>query len=367
MTLAEPRDPGLSVRLRLTLAFALVAVAGGAVLWLITALFVLRYIPVGDVSTPDGWSPNRDDIIRVFTPRATLALGAVAVLGLAGGWFLSGVLLRPLRRLEDAAERVRSGDLATRVALPGRRDEFRDVADAFDAMLDTVQAQMERERRFAADASHELRTPLASMRSLLEVAQANPDPPDRELLSRLQSATGRAAASTDALLLLARLDRDPLRTERVDLSLTVEQATEDLLPLIERTGADLSVHAPATHVRGDPDLLLRLTSNLLHNAVVHGAGTPTRVWVTLGHAAEGAPILSVGNTGAHLDAAAVATFTGAFVRGEGRARSVRDLHVGAGLGLAICASIVDAHGGSFVLSPRPTGGLVATVVLPPEG
>ena len=141
------------------------------------------------------------------------------MLGLVGGWFLAGRMLAPLTRITDATRAAATGSLSHRIRLPGRRDEFRELADAFDGMLARLEAHVAEQRRFAANASHELRTPLAITQTLLEVARKDPDRDTGELVDRLHAVNTRAIDLTEALLLLSRADQRSFPREPVDLSL----------------------------------------------------------------------------------------------------------------------------------------------------
>src|SRR6476661_8536021 len=101
------------------------------------------------------------DLLRNFAPVAGVVMAFLLVFGLAGGWLLAGRMLAPLDRITDATRIAANGSLSHRIRLPGRRDEFRELADSFDAMLARLEAQVAEQQRFAANASHELRTPLA--------------------------------------------------------------------------------------------------------------------------------------------------------------------------------------------------------------
>ena len=149
-------------------------------------------------------------------------------------------MLAPLSRITNATRREARGSLSHRIELEGRRDEFRELADSFDAMLARLEAQVAEQQRFAANASHELRTPLAITQTLLDVARNGPNRDSRELDERLRAVNGRAIALTEALLLLSRSDQRSFTPEPVDLSLLAEQATETLLPFAERHAATIS-------------------------------------------------------------------------------------------------------------------------------
>ena len=134
-------------------------------------------------------------------------LAFLLAFGLVGGWILAGRMLAPLTRITDATRLAASGSLSHRIELAGRRDEFRELADAFDAMLARLEAQVAEQQRFAANASHELRTPLAITQTLLDVARNDPNRDAGELVDRLRAVNARAIDLTEALLLLSRTDQ----------------------------------------------------------------------------------------------------------------------------------------------------------------
>ncbi|MFJ6614795.1 sensor histidine kinase [Streptomyces sp. NPDC091289] len=358
------RRPGLSVRLKLTLSYAGFLMVAGVLLLTAVWVYLLEYVP-------DDWdqrmlheNPNRQLLTYTFAPAAATVLAILLVLGLLGGWFLAGRMLAPLTRITEATRTATHGSLSHRIRLPGRKDEFRELADAFDTMLARLEAHVAEQERFAANASHELRTPLAISKTLLEVARTDPDRDTGEIIDRLYAVNGRAIDLTEALLVLSRAGRGSFAREPVDLSLLAEEATETLLPLAEEHGVTVETHGDITPTVGAPTLLLQLTTNLVHNAIVHnlpgnvpGQG---RVQVTTVVRPE-TVVLTVENTGAQLTPQLVATLTEPFRRGAERTRTH---HAGVGLGLAIVETITRAHDGTLTLTPRAGGGLRATVSLP---
>ena len=366
------RALGPSVRVRLALSYAGLVLVAGVLLVAVVWVFLLRYVPEeavrfhdavpdeGFPPLPSQFVPGRDDLWRAFAPKAALALAFLLVLGLVGGWFLAGRVLSPLNRIAAAVGTAGSGSLSHRIRLPGRRDEFRDLADAFDGMLARIEAHVAEQQRFAANASHELRTPLAITRTLLDVARKDPDRGDEELLDRLQVVNARAIDLTEALLLLSRADQRSFARERVDLSLAAEQAAESLLSLAEKRGVTVEVAGDPAVAVGSPTLLLQVTTNLVHNAVVHNLPDGGTVQVTTA-AHPHDVVLTVENTGEQLGPHLVSTLAEPFRRGSGRLHAD---HAGVGLGLAIVKSIVRAHDGRLELVPRPHGGLLVTVRLP---
>ena len=333
----------------------------GVLLLAVVWVFLLRYVPDREVLRgPGGFIPTRSDLERAFAPKATAMLAFLLAFGLLGGWILAGQMLTPLTRITDATRMAATGSLSHRIRLPGREDEFRELADAFDTMLERLEAQVAEQQRFAANASHELRTPLAVTQTLLEVARKDPGRDNGELVERLHAVNTRAIDLTEALLVLSRADRRAFAREHVDLSLIAEEATETLLPIAEERGLTIETSGEHTSTIGSHALLLQLTTNLVHNAIVHNLPDQGAVWVTTS-VRPGNVVLTVENTGEKLTPQLVSTLAEPFQRGS---RRIRTDHAGVGLGLAIVKSITHAHDGTLTLTPRSAGGIRITVELP---
>jgi two-component system, OmpR family, sensor histidine kinase VanS len=358
------RQPGLSVRLRLTLSYAGFLMLAGVLLLAAVWVFLLR----GRSSSM--YVPHLSDFLRafdpsnfgpvVFVPAAILVLAFLLMFGLVGGWLLSGRMLAPLTRITDATRMATNGSLSHRIRLPGRRDEFRELADAFDTMLARLESHVGEQQRFAANASHELRSPLAITKTLLEVARRDNCPDTGELIERLDAINTRAIDLTEALLLLTRADQRAFPRELVDISLIAEEATETLQPLADKHGVSIETCGALSLTVGSPALLLQMTTNLVHNAIVHNLPERGAVWVTTSVRTNGVA-LTVENAGENISPPLVSTLVEPFQRGAGR---VRTHAAGVGLGLAIVKSIAQAHHGTLTLTPRPGGGLCVTVQLP---
>src|SRR5215208_4914734 len=346
------RAPGLSVRFKLTLSYAGFLMLAGALMlaaaWLAgqqqqSFEFLLRYVPDGAISIIGGLVPgNNSFLLRAFAPAAAIVLAFLLVFGLLGGWLLAGRMLAPLTRITDATRVAANGSLAHRIRLPGRRDEFRELADAFDATLARLEAHVAEQQRFAANASHELRTPLAISQTLLDVASNDPNGDTGELVGRLHAVNARAIDLTEALLVLSRTDQRSFTPEHVDLSLIAEEAAETLLPLAEERGLTIETSGDMTPALGSHALLLQLTTNLVQNAIVHNLPEQGSVWVTTAVQPKSA-VLTVENTGEKLTPQLVSTLDEPFQRGS---RRIRTDHAGVGLGLAIVKSITQAHDGA---------------------
>jgi two-component system sensor histidine kinase VanS len=350
------RAHGVSVRLKLTLSYAGFLMVAGALLLAVGYFSLSRGVHPGVIFIVR----SHADLLRNFAPIAAVVMAFLLVFGLLGGWFLAGRMLAPLDRITDATRTAANGSLAHRIRLPGRSDEFRELADAFDTMLARLEAHVAEQQRFAANASHELRTPLAITQTLLDVARNDPNRDSGELDERLRAVNARAIDLTEALLLLSRADQRSFVPEHVDLSLIAEEATETLLPLAEERGLTIETSGDATPTIGSPALLLQMATNLVHNAIVHNRPEQGTVWVTTS-AHPKSVVLTLENTGEKLTPQLVATLGEPFQRGSKR---IRTDHAGVGLGLAIVKSIIQAHDGTLTLTPRAAGGLCVTVQLP---
>jgi two-component system, OmpR family, sensor histidine kinase VanS len=364
-TLPPERRPGPSVRVKLSLSYAGLVIVAGIALFAVGFL-LLRFVPDGNLNLDGGgWVPNRSDLLEVFVRYAWWAIAGLIAFGLVGGWLLAGFVLRPLDRITEAARRAQVGTLDHRIALPGRRDELTDLADAFDAMLARMEHAIEEERRFAANASHELRTPHAIIRTMVEVAQADPDGRDVDtLLQRIGTTNDRAIGTTEALLTLARAGRTgELVAEVVDLASVANEVVDDLEAEAEAAGIRIDAATDFVLVGGDRALLLRVAANLVRNAVVHNipGGQVEVATRAVPHGGE----LIVSNTGPVIDPVVALTLTEPFVRGAGRVRGAGNPE-GAGLGLAIVSTIVRVHSGALEVTPRPVGGLTVRVTLPAQ-
>jgi two-component system sensor histidine kinase VanS len=299
-------QPQLTVRLRLTLSYTGFLVFAGLVV-LADVYLVLRYgpdYPLGPAIPPrEGALPASKEmaLLRV----SVLILVSLAMIGLAGGWILAGRLLRPLQAITAAARfAAATGSLDHRIELPGRPDEFTELADTFDAMLDRLQQSFEEQQRFAANASHELRTPHAVTKTMLEVAIADPDGQDvRELARRLHETNQRGIDIVETLLALSALGHGEVERRRLDLALVVDDALDTLV--LEAAAAGVTVEEDLTScaIDGNEVLLHQLVMNLGQNGIRHNLpenGT-LRIAVCPDPSDAESCLLVVENTGAILD------------------------------------------------------------------
>ncbi|MGN6206226.1 sensor histidine kinase [Humibacter sp.] len=285
-----------------------------------------------------------------------LTLGCMTVLAAVLGWFVAGRILRPVHQLTAAARQATEHTLSARLALQGRHDELRELADTFDDMLDRLDRAFGAQRQFIANAGHELRTPLTVMRTSIDVFLAKEHPTADEtatMCTEVRRAVDGAERLIDALLTLARNEQAPAGAEPLDLAVIVEDCIDD------RAGREptptLRLHdAP---VVGDRVLLERLVGNLLDNAERYNVPEGT-ITVTTGIDGDTA-LLGVSNTGPQIPSGDVERLFLPFTR-----RDDRIGHEGFGLGLALVRSITAAHGGTVTATARREGGLDVEVRLP---
>lgn len=312
-----------------------------------------NFTPVGPADCND---VNWNHVVRFVIIILVLAALAGCARGL---WFLAGRLLQPLRSAADAVRRVGPQNLGQRVGMTGAADELRELTDALDEALDRLAAGYESQRRFASNASHELRTPLAVQRLLAEVAMD--DPAASQDLIRLGGlllrTNERNERLIEGLLVLAESDRGLPGKVPVRLDEVAASALDSHSDMASRHKVVLHRHLAQRSVPGDPVLLERLLSNLIMNAIAYNQPDG---WVEV--AVTGEPAITVTNTGQSVPAEAVSSLFEPFRRLNGDRTSHGG---GSGLGLSIVRSIATAHDGTVDARPRPGGGLIVRIFLPP--
>ncbi len=284
------------------------------------------------------------------------ALGMLFVGSLGVGWFVSGLVLRPVERIRSVASDIQHTDLSRRINLDGPDDELKHLADTFDEMLGRIDDAFESQREFIHEASHELRNPLAVIRTNIDVALADPDA-DVEELRSVSEVVGRSAERmttlVDDLLLYARHGERTTREEEFDLAEIVGNLAEEFEAPAEARGLAFAINIPnqTLPVCGDTPAVRRAVANLLANAVrLAPAGTSVTVacarhdaWNTITVADEGPGI-------APEDQQRVFQ---RFWRGDKRQAREQGR---SGLGLTIVRQVMEAHGGRVDLSSNVDDG-----------
>jgi len=316
--------------------------------------------PTGSIAVLDPNQRNAD--LRVLAFVSVVALAIMAVISIALGWWIAGRVLRPLRTITSAARDISATSLHRRLALDGPNDEFKELGDTFDGLLARLDASFQSQRQFVANASHELRTPLARLKTLAQVALADP----HASVASLRAAHERVLASEqqleeliEALLGLASSERSLDRRESIDLAAATEEAIATRRREIERRGLQLNATLDPAGVEGDPRLIERLVENLIDNAIHHNT-TGGRVNVTTATEA-GRAVLSVANDGPVIGPEELDRLQQPFQRLGAARTSHGDGH---GLGLSIVHAIATAHRATLSVRSQAAGGLHVTVRFP---
>ncbi len=303
--------------------------------------------------------------VRVLAFVSLIALVAMAALSMGLGWLVAGRVLRPLRTITGAAREISATDLHRRLALTGPDDEFKELGDTFDGLLGRLEASFAAQRQFVANASHELRTPLARLKTLAQVALADPN----ASVESLRAAHDRVLASEqqleqliDALLSLARGERGLEHRRPVNLAALAGRVLEERSGEIERRGLQLHNALSPACVQGDPQLLERLMANLIDNAIRHNLAGGA-IDVSTRSVAGDAVVLSVVNDGLAVPDEEIERLQAPFERLGAARTGSGDGH---GLGLPIVHAILAAHEARLTIGARPEGGLAVEVRFSPS-
>jgi signal transduction histidine kinase len=376
----------VSIRLRLTLLYGALFLAGGAVLLTITYLLVAHrysgefFVTAGKsvtvakaangtpmLGTTSLASPDQviaqahaqsNAALHALLIESGIALTIMAVISIWLGWLVAGRALQPLRTITNAARDISASNLHRRLALKGPDDELNQLGTTFNGLLERLEASFDAQRQFVANASHELRTPLTFERTLLEVALADPDASVESLrrtCEQLLESGEQQERLIEALLMLSRSQRGLDRRERVDLA----AITLGRLRSTGRDGLEVDASLLPAETTGDPRLVERLVANLVDNAVKHNVPSGTVTVKT--ETREARALLTVENTGPAIEPADLDRLFQPFQRLHAERTGTPN---GTGLGLSIVYAIATAHDASITLRSRTGGGLRIEISFP---
>lgn len=314
------------------------------------------------------YTTGLDDRLTSLVRQLTIVGGALLLLTPLIGWWLARRATRPVADILRTADQLKPTRLGDRLPEHGTRDELDRLSSTINRLLDQVAGHVDRQRQFVADAAHELRGPLAAMQSALEVATSRERTTEdyRRTIDDVLEECRHLARLTNDLLLLAEGESDSQSglLGDLDFSALVRQSGGMFAGVAEERGIRLDVDAPtAVHVRGDARQLRQVCSNLLDNAIRF---TPAGGRIALrvaGEPLQRQAVFTIEDTGAGIDEQLLPRVFDRFFQADA-ARDRGNPHRGGGLGLAICKSIVDRHGGTIDVASRRLAGSQFTVRLP---
>jgi signal transduction histidine kinase/predicted RNA-binding Zn-ribbon protein involved in translation (DUF1610 family) len=309
---------------------------------------------------------QRASDLHQLLSQSSLAIGVMAIIAIALGWFIAGRMLRPLRTMSTSARQISERNLHERLAVEGPDDEMTDLAETINDLLQRLEKAFEAQRRFVANASHELRTPLTYDRTLLELALADPQASAAQLRTtceELLASSEDKERLIEALLALASSERGLDNPQRLDLSEICDALLLRPAPDIERLGLTVDASIRSAPLDGDRRLIERLVANIVDNAIGHNiAGGQVQVATTV---ESGCAVLRVANSGPVIPADQLDRLFQPFQQLDAHRTHHGNGH---GLGLSIVCAIADAHHATIETHAPPAGGLTIKVTFaPPSG
>jgi signal transduction histidine kinase len=377
----SPHLPPRTIRMRLTLLYGALFLLSGAMVLVVA--YTLTWNAVNTISPPasvgsfSSLQALREQKLRIaliagqhatmmhqLLMSCVIALAITAVLSIGLGWLVAGRVLRPLRTMTAATQRISEQNLHQRLAVAGPDDELKRLGDTIDDLLARLEAAFEAQRRFVANASHELRTPLTMMRTALDVATRKPEPPVpavTTLAGKIRAGLDKADRLVESFLTLARAEHGgTVHRSMVALDKLATAVLADRFEAINDMHLTVGQDHHDAPVRGSEALLTHLTGNLIDNAIRHNQPGG---WIRVATDTDTRMArLVVENSGPIVDLGRVGELAQPFRRAVPDRISADD--TGVGLGLSIVAAIAATHHGTLDLQARPHGGLRVTVTLP---
>jgi signal transduction histidine kinase len=369
------------VRLRLTLLYGSLFLVSGAALLIVTYLLMADFTSTNTATGGSSPGRRRGGIERLppsavslpaqqqaavrhdFLLGSAIALAIMVIVAIWLGWLVAGRVLRPLRLMTAATQRISEVNLHERLALPGPDDELKDLGDTIDGLLARLEGAFDAQRRFVANASHELRTPLTLERVMLETVLADPAAGAESLRATcedLLATSQQQEQIIQALLTLARSQRGLEHRQAFDLAAVTGEVLAARYPEARRLGLRIDAALAPAMSTGDPQLAQRLVANLADNALRHNVPDG---WIDVATGTRaGRSVIWVANSGPLIREEEVRRLFQPFQRG-GEDRTARP-HESAGLGLSIVEAIAAAHGATVRPRVQPGGGLDIEVSFP---
>jgi len=290
--------------------------------------------------------------------------GLILLIGLAGGGWLVSRAIKPISSISATAVKISAGDLSQRINVAEAESELGQLAAVLNSTFARLENAFAQQKQFASDAAHELRTPVSVMLTQTQTAlNRERDAASYKLtVEACQRAAQRMRKLIETLLALARFDagQEVLNRLRFDFSKTIGDSVELVQPLADERGVKISVAAQPLEITGDSERLAQVVTNLLTNAIQYNqSGGEVRVKL---EAQNGLAVLTVADTGQGIAAKNLPRVFGRFFRADQSRTGAGN----AGLGLAICKAIVEAHGGTIEVASEINSGTTFTVRLPKD-
>ncbi len=300
--------------------------------------------------------------------RAKLSLlgigGLILIFGLLGGWWLVSRSLRPISEISSTAVKISAGDLSQRINTVEAESELGQLATVLNSTFARLETAFAQQKQFASDAAHELRTPVSVIltQTQTSLARERDAASYKQTVEACQRAAQRMRKLIESLLALARFDagQEILKRSPFDFSRTVSDCAELVQPLADERGVKISIEAKPIEIIGDSERLAQVVTNLLTNAIQYNQ-PDGEVRVKL-ETQNGLAVLMVADTGAGIAPENLSRVFGRFFRAD----QARTGSGNAGLGLAICKAIVEAHGGTIEVASAENVGTTFSVRLPAE-
>lgn len=312
-------------------------------------------------------SPDMESARRFAWTQAATCLG-LWVLGLGGGWWLSGRAIRPIRSISRTATRIAEGNLSDRIDIADTDSELGQLSQVLNTTFDRLHDAFERQRQFTADASHELRTPITILLSETQrvLKRERTAEEYQDALQTCNQTAQRMRRLVEALLLLARQESTQGpggHVEVTDMAAVLEETRDHLAPLAAERGLTLHAEFQPAPCHGDAGALAVLATNLVNNALQHHHPRPGgRVDLASGTTEAGEAWFTVRDDGPGIPTEHLAHIFDRFYRAD-KARTSAEGHTG--LGLAIAKAVADNHGARITVDRPAEGGVSFTVIFPP--
>jgi signal transduction histidine kinase len=300
--------------------------------------------------------------LRLTALKLTGVGGVILFFGLTGGWWLVSRALKPIGVISATATKISAGDLSQRINVAEAESELGQLAAVLNSTFARLETAFAQQKQFASDAAHELRTPVSVILTQTQTALNRDRDAEsyKHTVEACQRAAQRMRRLIESLLALARFDagQEVLKRLRFDFEKTVADCVELVQPLAEERGVKISVEIKRLEITGDSERLAQVVTNLLTNAIQYNQ-PEGEVRVKL-ESQGGLAVLTVTDTGQGIAVADLPHVFGRFFRADQSRTGAGN----AGLGLAICKAIVEAHGGAIEVASEENTGTTFVVRLP---